>query len=79
LAAKVRHSNYMFEGRRRLYIGDFSDPWTTAERKQMIPDYPTIEDFYRGRAVSGIVAAPKRRFWPIAAFRGKAAIGRFRG
>jgi hypothetical protein len=57
----------MFEGQYRLYIGDFSDPSTTAERKRMIPDYPTIEAFYRGRAVSGIVAAPKRHFWPISA------------
>jgi|HubBroStandDraft_4_1064222.scaffolds.fasta_scaffold2476662_1 hypothetical protein len=40
----------MFEGRRRLYIGDFSDSSTAAERKQMVPDYPTIEDFYRGWA-----------------------------
>jgi hypothetical protein len=37
----------MFEWGRRAV---FSDPSTTAERKQMIPDYPTIEDVYRGRA-----------------------------
>jgi hypothetical protein len=52
----------MFEGWRRLYIGDFSDPSTTAERKQIIPDYPTIEDFYKSRRLSGIVAPPKRLF-----------------
>jgi hypothetical protein len=52
----------MFEGRHRLYIGECSDPPTTDERKQIIPDHSMIEDFYRGRRVSEIVAAPKRRF-----------------
>jgi hypothetical protein len=37
----------MFEGRHRLYIGECSDPPTADERKQIIPDHSTIEDFYR--------------------------------
>jgi hypothetical protein len=67
----------MFEWRRRLYIGGFSDPSTTAERKQTIPDYPTIEDSTGGGRISGIVAVPKRRVWHITSIRevlGTAAI-----
>jgi hypothetical protein len=47
----------MFEGQHRHYMGDFSDPSTTAERKQMVPDYPTIEAFYRGRGLRNCCGA----------------------
>jgi hypothetical protein len=54
----------MFEGQHRLYIGDFSDPSTTAEHKQMIPDYPTIEAFYRGERSPELLRRQNDTFGP---------------
>jgi hypothetical protein len=60
----------MFEGRRRLCIGDFSDPSTTAERKQMIPDYPTIEDFDRGAGLRNCCGAEMTLLALLVSFSG---------